>query len=461
MPRCEMCGWYFSNDPEKTHCSECRKFINKIDSKIVKNELTQFLESLGLRKFHDTTVPEIVNKITSNSDKSINSKLAVSVLNHYLLNHEIEYNVNDFEYNVYDLFQSMTFEQRPLIFYISINYRFSYFRFLMNQHISGVEVHKYCKEFIESINNLNEIDKIIFEQTFEIVEEVRKRIFGNIEHLSYYVDILSYIMTLDNDEYKQFTFSHLFSNTNSKQELSNQINLLESIFKNNKYQYFNDIILNHIINSINGSVQNINLQDFYPYRIMLFDKVTEISEELLAGKVDYRMKIYLLLLITNFGNSPDATLIYDYFKKYPNEIIYMDCLISLDVNNYIRHIIDRHLTSKDAKLRRDLQTLFSKRNRYEVISYLQKRIIEYVKENHRSLRYLIEFYVGICNINHELSEINFLDEIIDDTNNERVIKLVLKSKKYIDNYNYNPQDFLMQKDEGSSGFGSVFNKWRG
>ena len=97
----------------------------------------------------------------------------------------------------------------------------------------------------------------------------------------------------------------------------------------------------------------------------------------------------------------------------------------------------------------------------KLLAIYRNVLLNMSKKNNFNLVYLIEFYVGICNINHELSEINFLDEIIDDTNNERVIKLVSKAKKYIDNYNYNPQDFLMQKDEGSSGFGSVFNKWRG
>ena len=454
MPRCEMCGWYFSDNPEKTHCSECKMFIGKIDSRIVKNELTQYLETLGLRKFHDTTVPEILSEITANSDKSINSELAVSVLHHYLLNQEIEY-------NVYDLFQSMTFKERPLIFYISINYRISYFRFLMNQHISGVEFHKYCKELIQSINDQNNLDETIFDQTVEVVEEVRKRIYEHIEHLNDYVDILTYLMSLGNDYYYQFIFSHLFTHPNSKLELHNQINLLGSIFKNNKYQDFNDIIVSHIIESINGSVQSINVQDFYPYRIMVSDAVRVISEELLDGEIDIRLKKYLILLISNFGNEPNETLLYEHFRKHPNEITYMDCLISLNVDKYVNLIIGRHLTSKNTKLRRNLQTLFSKRNRYEIISYLQKCIIEYVKDNHIHLRYLIEYYVGICNINHELSEINFLDDIKDVTNNERIIKLVSKSKQYIDNYHYSPQDFLMEKDEGSSGFGSVFNKWRG
>ena len=62
MARCEMCGTWLGSESSEKYCLDDFEFVSKIESGKEKNELTIFLESLGLKQYHVTTNPKIIDR---------------------------------------------------------------------------------------------------------------------------------------------------------------------------------------------------------------------------------------------------------------------------------------------------------------------------------------------------------------------------------------------------------------
>tara|TARA_B100000767_G_C19735169_1_gene523562 strand:- start:163 stop:1536 length:1374 start_codon:yes stop_codon:yes gene_type:complete len=457
MVRCEICSTWLGLKSTDRYCADDINFLSRIESGVKKNDFTIFLESLGLNQYEVTTNPEIIRRI--GDGVRIDSKLAVEVFHHYLAKEQSKY-------NIFDIISLIDFDEKPLIDFYKDNLKMFYFENLMTLHIQGRDISDFTEEMVLIFR-----DKVTKSEFFEkeigvVLTGLHVMVYNKILPVEILPSIYLLIFDSNFSSWQEIALDKLFSSFINKETKNEREKILKSIFSDKKHIHFQDTLVLCITNMVkmrpsSTKVNPIPIKRYTIHRLFLSKKVTQVCEKEFHISSNVDRKEFLINVLTCFGADFDTSIVYNFFKQYPSNISSIENLITVDPEKYIQEILKEHLKSKSSEFRRKLQFSFSKCNHQKILDYLEIAISDYCKIAHTDLKYLLEYYIGVCNIRPETSDIEFLQNCKKLTSNNFTHKLIEKAINYLSQNQYKPADFLIEPDHGASGWGSVQDPWRG
>jgi len=439
-----MCGTWLGSKSSEKYCQDDFEFVSKIDHDIEKNELTVFLERLGLKQYIATTNPKIIDKIGEKN--SVDSVLAIEVLQHYLTSEE--------DTKFFIVISSLSFEGKPLIEFFKAKYKMLYFRKLMMDHMDVSEIYDFSNELIHFFRNTHEKNEFWCWEIKEIIRTLQLLVEKNILDLDGLSDIFFTVLNANFSSWREIILDHLFSPFFSDDRRERRLQVVTEFFEDGKFKVFRQKLEQNIIKTLEEKPTSIGINKYSTDRIFLSKEVTLRCENELNSNPDMKRKEIIVRFLTCFGYEPDTSIVCELLIQYPTNLNFIENLILIEPSKYLKNIFDMHLQSKNSKFRRDLQMLFSKCNNHLIQDHLEIYISDYCRESHTDLRFCLEYYVGMSNLKHDESNLRFLEnckELIP--NNKNTSKLIEKAINFVNKKSYNPQDFLIGPDEGKQGWG--------
>lgn len=458
MPRCEMCGTWLGSESSEKYCQDDFEFVSQIEHDREKSELTVFLESLGLKQYHVTTNPKIIDKVGKKN--SIDSVLAIEVLRHYLSEDDALF---------FSVVSSLNFEGKPLIEFFKSEYKMLYFKKLMINHMDASEIYDFTNEIIQSFLKNHEKNDFWGREIKEIIRTLQRLVDTNILDIDGLTKVFLTLLNANVEPWREIILDHLFTpgkrmtrilrpGSNIWKRRMRRMQVLCELFADEKSTDFRQNLEIQIVKSLEERPCTISINKYSTDRIFLSKEVTSICEEELRTNPDMKRKEILVRFLTCFGDEPDTNIVYELFRQYPSNLNFIENLILLEPSKYLNKIFEIHLQSKNSKFRRDLQRLFSKCNHNIIQSHIELCISDYCRESHTDLKFWLEFYVGMshCKSFHN-SEILFLESCKKLIGNKKyTTKLIQKAINFVDKRSYTPQDFLIEPDEGKQGWGARY-----
>lgn len=442
-----MCGtWNMSESSEK-YCQDDFEFVSKIESGKEKNELTIFLESLGLKQYHVTTNPKIIDKV-GKSD-SIDSVLAIEVLQHYLSGE------GDDVFS--PIVSSLNFEGKPLVEFFKSEYKMLYFRKLMINHMDASEVYDFTNEIIQFFLNDNKKNEFWGMELREIIRALQLLVEKKILDIDGLPEVFLTILNTNVRTWREIILDHLFSPFFSDDRRKRRMQVFSELFEDGRFEEFRRNLDFNIVKSLEERPCNIGIGKYSTDRKFLSKEVTSICEEELKTNPEFKRKEILVRFLSCFGDEPNTNIVYELFRLYPLNLNFIENLILLEPSKYLNEVFNIHLQSKNTKFRRDLQRLFSKCNHNIIQDHIELYISDYCRESHTDVKFWLEFYIGMSNLKPDESDILFLESCKKLVGNKKYTsKLIQKAINFIDKRSYDPQDFLIGPDEDKQGWGARY-----
>ena len=341
-----------------------------------------------------------------------------------------------------------------------------YFENLMTRHIQGGEIYDFTEEMVIMLRD-NVTESEFFEKEIGVVlRELHSMVCNKIQPVEILPSIYLLIFGSNLSSWQEIALDKLFSSFVNKETRNQRERILKSIFSDKRHTHFQDTLEACIINLVkkrpsSNKLNTIPIKRYNIQRLFLSKKITEVCEKEFDISSSFDRKEFLINVLTCFGADVDTSIVYNFFKQNPSNITSIENLITVEPEKYLQEILKEHLKSKNADFRRKLQFSFSRCNHQKILDQLEIGISDYCKIAHTDLKYLLEYYIGVCNIRPETYDIEFLQSCKKLTSNNFTHKLIEKAINYVSKTKYNPVDFLIQPDLGASGWGPVQDRWRG